>query len=377
MSDSFTNLKISNDLINALAVEKITAPTPIQAKVIPLALDNKDLIVQSETGTGKTLSYLIPLFEKLNTPKNETEVIIMTPTHELVIQIQRQIERLATNSKYPITSTTLIGNVNIKRQIDKLKQKPRIIVGSAGRILELIKAKKLFARGIKTVILDEADRLLDINNRESVMSVIKETAVEKQILLFSASITEDTINKAAALSKTFEIVKLEGEPVIPETITHEYFVTTQQEKIETLRKIIGIIKPVKTLIFLNKNDQIDNLTAKLEYHNLKVGALHGTFRKLDRKKVMDDFRSGKLTILIASDIAARGLQLDGVTHVFNMDIPEAPKEYLHRAGRTGRNGVGGVVISLLTDREVPLLRVVQNKYGFVLTEKDMYNGKIN
>ena len=376
MLDSFENLEISSELIHGLLAEKITTPTMIQTKVIPLILQNKDLIVQSETGTGKTLAYLIPIFEKIKEPKKEVSVVIMTPTHELVIQIQRQVERLAQNSKYPVTSTPLIGNVNMERQIDKLKKKPRIIIGSAGRILELIKMKKISAASIHTVVLDEADRLLDKNNREDVFAVVRATAANRQLMLFSASISSDTIQKAGDIGGAFQIIKEEGALVIPESIEHVFFTAAQQDKIEILRKIIGITKPKKSLVFLNKNDQIENLLSKLQHHGFKVGALHGTFQKLERKKVMDDFRSGKISILIASDIAARGLQLDGITHVFNMDVPPEPKEYLHRVGRTGRNSTEGLAVSIVTEREVPLLTSIQHKYSFALTEKSLFKGEI-
>lgn len=376
MTDSFASLEIDQELIKGLSLEEIKIPTPVQSKVIPLALQNKNIIVQSETGTGKTLAYLVPIFEKLKVPKKEIDAIIMAPTHELVIQIQRQIERLAKNSGIGITSTTLIGNVNIARQIDKLKLKPRIIVGSAGRILELIKMRKILPGTIKTVVLDEADRLLDVNNRDGVLDVVKSVSKERQLMFFSASIQNDTIELAKQISGNLEVIKDESNPVIPDNIRHTYFFVEQQEKIETLRKLIGIIHPKKSIVFLNKSEQVENLLVKLQYHGLKVGALHGTNRKLDRKKVMDDFRTGKLEILIASDIAARGLQMDGITHVFNMDIPETPKEYLHRVGRTGRNNVDGVAISIITEREFPLLSVIQNKFSIKLTEQYSYKGKI-
>jgi len=177
---------LSQVLVDALSKENIVAPTEVQTKVIPLILENKDLIVQSQTGSGKTLAYLLPLFERLKNATKEMSTLVLVPTHELAVQIQRQIERLAENSGLKISGVPIVGNVNILRQIERLKEKPQIIVGTAGRILELIKKKKISAHTIKTIVIDEADKLMDKNNLESIKSVIKTTLKDRQMLLFSA-----------------------------------------------------------------------------------------------------------------------------------------------------------------------------------------------
>lgn len=365
---TFNDLKIDDRLVNALSTEGIKEPTSVQQTAIPAVLEKKNLIIQSPTGTGKTLAYLLPLFELLKENNTAGSVLILAPTHELVIQIQRQIERLSTNSGVNIKSAALIGNVNIKRQIDKLKEKPQIITGSAGRILELIRLKKIRPRDIKTIVLDEADRLLDMNNKKATKDLIKECDINRQILLFSASISENTVSQVKEYSDNFIVLRDNEVNAIPDTIRHSFCIIPQQDKITTLRKMLGKMSSYKALVFLNKNDQIENLITKLCYHDFKAGALHGSFRKLERKKVMDDFRGGRINILIASDIAARGLHVDGVTHVFNMDIPEDPREYLHRAGRTGRNNSEGFSISLLTEYEYPYLKQASDKFNFKLSE---------
>lgn len=376
MNMLFDELNLNPSLISALGKEKITVPTEIQEMVIPKALKNSDLIAQSETGTGKTLAYLLPVFEKVDALKKEMQVIVLVPTHELAIQVQRQVERLTQNSGINISSTPIIGDVNIARQIEKLKEKPHIIIGSSGRILELIKKKKITAHTIKTIIIDEADKLMDDNNVEDVKAVIKSTLKERQLMMFSATISAKTISKAKELMKEPEIIRGEVKHTVPSSIEHLYFVAEQREKIEVLRKTVRILNPPKAIVFMNKSDEAEVLTAKLKYHGLKAESIHGSNKKLDRKKTMEDFRNGKLQLLVASDIAARGLHLEGVTHIFNMDMPEDSKDYLHRAGRTGRNGSHGVVVNIVTERELTFLRMHEKALKINTAGKSTYKDSI-
>ncbi|MCX8130493.1 MAG: DEAD/DEAH box helicase [Clostridia bacterium] len=376
MINLINTLNMNQSLAEALKKENIVIPTEIQSKVIPQAIKNIDLIVQSETGTGKTLAYLLPLFHKLNTSVREMQAIILVPTHELAIQIQRQIERLAQNSDVKVSSVPIIGNVNIERQIEKLRDKPHIIVGSAGRILELIKKKKISAHTIKTIILDEADRLMDDNNVDSVKAVIKSTLKERQLLMFSATISQNTIAKAKEIMKEPEFIKGESKTTVPDTIEHLYFIAEQRDKIEVLRKLTRIINPQRALVFINRSEEIEITTAKLRYHGLKADGIHGSNFKSERKRTMEEFRAGKIQLLIASDIAARGLDIEGVTHVFNLDIPEDPKDYIHRTGRTGRKGNKGVAISIITERELQIIKKYEGALKIQIEGKSMYMGKI-
>lgn len=376
MSETFRSIGLNPALVNALEKENITNPTEIQRKVIPEVMKNKDLIVQSETGTGKTLAYLLPLYEKLKPETKEMQAIILVPTHELAIQIQRQIERLSQNSGINVSGSPIIGNVNIARQVEKLKEKPHIIVGSPGRILELIQKRKISAHTIKTIILDEADRLMDKNNLDNVKAVIKSTLKERQLMMFSATILQETLGKAKEIMKAPEIIKGEETVSIPTTIEHLYFLSEQRDKIEVLRKLVRILNPQKAVVFINKSTETEVTTAKLQYHGIKADSLHGTNVKLDRKKTMEAFREGNIQLLIASDIAARGLDIEGVTHIFNLDIPEEPKDYLHRAGRTGRKGNSGMAISIVTERELPLIKLYEKVLKVSFTPKSMYMGKI-
>ncbi|MCB8815858.1 DEAD/DEAH box helicase [Desulfosporosinus shakirovi] len=374
--NTFHQLGLDESLVNALKLQGIVEPTAIQEQAIPFILTGKDVLGQSETGTGKTLAYLLPIFRKIDILKRETQVMILTPTHELAIQIQREMETLSKNSGLDIRSTAIIGNVNIARQIGKLKEKPHIIVGSSGRILELIQKKKIVAQTIKTIVLDEADRLLDENNAHHVKSVIKTTLSRTQLLLFSATLPPATYQRASELLKTPEVIRVTDKIMIAPTVEHMFFLAEQRDKIEVLRKLIRIIIPTRALIFINKSEEIEKMVEKLKFHGLDAEGIYGGANKIERKKAMDDFRSGKSTLLVASDLASRGLDIKGITHVFNLDLPEDPQLYLHRVGRTGRAGNRGVAISIATAKEVSYLRRLETSFEITFSPKEMLQGKI-
>ena len=376
MTKSFEALGLSAPLVAGLQTAGIEVPTGIQTQVIPLALSGKDIIGQSATGTGKTLAFLLPIFQRIDTTKREMQAMILAPTHELAIQILRQVEMLAKNSGLPVTSTSIIGNVNIARQIDKLKERPHILVGSSGRILELIQKKKITSQTIKTIVIDEADRLFDDRNVDSVKAVIKTTLKDRQIMLFSATITPETLEQSKKIMHEPEILTIEEEAGDKPDITHLYFMAEQRDKIEMLRKIVALIHKERVLVFINKSEEIETTAAKLEYHGLKAAGIHGSSFKGDRKKSLEDFRKGKVQLLVASDVAARGLDITDVNYVFNLDMPEDPQVYLHRVGRTGRAGKSGIAISVIDKPELPIIHKYEKIFNIKIAAKYMANGKI-
>lgn len=371
---AFDILGLNANLIEGLKKEEINEPTDIQAKVIPLALENKDIIGESETGSGKTLAYLLPIFQKVDSSKREMQAIVLAPTHELVMQIDRQIKLLAENSGVPVTSTAIIGDVNIKRQVEKLKEKPHIIVGSTGRIFELIKMRKISAHTIKTIVIDEGDRLLDRNNLPKVKDVIKTTMRDRQLMVFSATIKEETLKEAKALMKDPEVVKAADKTSVNPNITHIYLTADQRDKIEVLRKLVAAISPQRAIVFINKGEETQLTTLKLQHHHIAAEGIFGNASKEDRKKAMEGFRSGKIQILVASDIAARGLDIKDVNYIFNLDLPEDPKEYLHRVGRTGRAGKEGCAVSIVTKKEISLIKKYEKQFNIEIHHKDIYKG---
>lgn len=373
---SFDELELSSNLIQGLKKDGIENPTAIQEKAIPLAIENKDIIGQSETGSGKTLAYLLPIFEKVDSSKREMQAIILAPTHELVMQIDKQIKSLASNSGVPVTSTSIIGEANIKRQIEKLKEKPHIIVGSSGRILKLIKDRKISAHTIKTIVIDEGDKLLDEKNLGTVKDVIKTTMRDRQLMVFSATINERTLDIAKGLMKEPEIIKVEDKNTVNPNINHMYILSEQRNKVETLRKLVAAVKPEKAIVFINKSEEIDIITSKLKHHKLKADGIYGSAVKGDRQKALESFRNGKIQLLVSSDLAARGLDIKDVTHIFNLDLPESPKEYLHRVGRTGRAGKVGTAISIVTERELSFIRKYEKAFSIKILQKDIYKGQL-
>lgn len=372
---NFENLKINEQIINGLKAMGIEEPTEIQKEIIPVALNGENLIGQSETGTGKTLAYLLPTIEKIDTSKKEMQCIILAPTHELAIQINNTINELKKAASLDITSTSLIGSANIKRQIDSLKEKPHIIVGSAGRILELIRKKKVSAHTIKTIIIDEVDKLLDKNNLPVVKDIIKTTQKQTQVMMLSATLTGKTLDIAKTLTENINVISVKNNKVNV-NINHNYIKTDSRRKIETLRKLIHATKPERVLVFNNDsyttNTAVENLTAG----KIKVAAIGGNNKMEDRKKALEDFRKGNIQVLIASDIAARGLDIKGVTHVINLDIPEDPNDYLHRAGRVGRAGETGEVFSLVDNREENIIKMHEKNFKINITEKHLYKGNV-
>lgn len=376
MEKDFKSLKINKNIIKALNLQGIKNPTGIQEKSIEHVLENKDVVGESETGSGKTLAYLLPIFEKIDVTKKENQIIILTPTHELAVQVHKVIDKLSKDSNIGVTSTTIVGNVNIKRQIDKLKEKQHIIVGSGGRILELIKKRKISAHAVKTIVLDECDKLLDLNNIDVTKAVIKTTLRDRQLVCFSATVTEEVLKFAKSDMKDPIIVKEDSIPVSNKNIEHMCFVCEGRDKTLMVRKLMASLKPKKAIVFINNSNEINVITDKLKHHGLKAEAICGEKFKANRKKSMDAFISGKSNVLVSSDLTARGLDIRGVTHIINLDIPENEMDYIHRAGRCGRGKNKGVSVVVVTEREKSFVSKIENKFNISIPIKELYFGNI-
>lgn len=375
MSLSFETLNLNPSLIEGLAKQNITTPTTIQAEAIPVILSRQDVIAQSHTGSGKTLAFVTPLFQLIDSSKREMQVLILAPTHELVMQIDAQIKLLAANSGEPVTSTTIIGGANIEKQIKKLKEKPHFIVGSAGRILELIKKKKITAHTIKTIVLDEADSLLDNTNTKTIQDIIKTTLRDRQLCLFSASISDNTLELAQSLMKEPVVLKTAETVEMNPNIEHFYLKGDRRDKFELLRKLIVAEEPQRALIFVNQNDSMQEIAEKLNYHQKETFMMRGNIKKEERKRALDAFRSGKIKLLISSDLTARGLDIPEVTHIIHLDCPSNPNEYLHRAGRTARGNASGKSICIVTDKDLSTLKKYQKKFKIQFEEMKVSHGK--
>lgn len=374
---NFNELTDNEILVNALDKQHISIPTEIQERVYAPIMDGKDVIAHSQTGTGKTLAYLIPAMLKINTEQRSNQVLILVPTYELAIQVQKQANLLASNMNSSIKALAIIGNGNIQRQIEALKEKPEIIVGTAGRILELIQKKKISAHTIKFFVIDESDKLLDKNNLESVCAVRKTVMRDTQTTLFSATLNNKTLDEAKQITHDAELIQITTKNKIPDNIEHIYvMVSSKRDKINALRSVCSTLKAKRAMIFINTQYDIDQAYDRLIYHHYKVGRLCGTSDKIERKNAITAFQNGKNEYLIATDIASRGLHVDGIETVINVTIPEKSIDYLHRAGRCGRNLKNGQCISIITPAELQRIKTYQTDFKITFIEKKLENGHL-
>ncbi|HEY5808523.1 MAG TPA: DEAD/DEAH box helicase [Povalibacter sp.] len=372
---TFTDLHLPPGLIAALARQQIADPTPIQIAALPVLAAGKDAYLHAETGTGKTLAYLLPIFCRLDTTQAATQAVIVAPTHELAIQIHRQCGELAQNASLPIRSLLLIGGTSTERQIDKLKKKPHIVVGSPGRIAELIDKGKLKSKFIRSIVIDEADRLLNEESLTAVRAIIQAAPPTRQLIFASATLERDS--NAVIATLTPDLVMLEaGAAAVNENIDHLYLVCEERDKPDELRKLLHALAPERAIVFVHRNDQSEKIAAKLAHHQIAAADLNAALDKQDRKHAMDGLRSGDIRVLIASDVAARGLDIKGVTHIFNFDVPTLSKAYLHRAGRTGRAGAKGLAISLVTEIEARVIPRYQDELGITMQRVRMREGRL-
>lgn len=361
-------LQFSDEIQEKLKSLNITTPTSVQQNVIPTILENKNVIFQSETGTGKTFTYLLPIIKRIHeTSTNDAiKAIICAPTFELASQIKQ-----AAMSITSLKTALFIGGAPIKRQIESLKEKPQIIVGTTARLLELIKLKKIKTNNLNTIVFDESDRLIKKETIEDVYDLLKVIPQTTQIIACSATIDEKT-------KKVFtgEVILMPQEDVLKKNITHWAIYAEQRNKIDTLRKVILAEKPEKALIFTSRADQVENIYSKLTYKNIECVALHAKADKQKRKSAIDKFKSGKIKYLITSDLAARGLDIPGISHVIQMDLPSDNDFFVHRAGRTARAGKKGINIVIGDEYEMNKYALLEKKLGIIVYPKEIYNGKI-
>jgi superfamily II DNA/RNA helicase len=303
------------------------------------------------------------------------QALILAPTQELAMQIHQVACDLAQHSGLDIRSASLIGGAAIDRQIERLKKKPHILVGTPGRILELIERGKLKLSELKTLVIDEADRLLADESLEMVRKILRASPGRRQLVYVSA--TEQPKSKEVMEQLSPQLVRLHSDDVvINPNIEHFYVVVDQRDKADTIRKLIHATKTKKAIVFTHRNETAEDLASRLEHHKVAVADLHSTYGKEVRKQAMQNFRSGKATVMIASDVAARGLDVQGITHVFNLDIPSKGKDYLHRVGRTGRAGTQGVAVSVLVRPEVRLVKQFERDFCISIREVILREGQM-
>lgn len=373
---AFSDLGIIPALESALAADGITEPTAIQVEAIPALLAGKNAYISSETGTGKTLAYLLPLFAQIDPGQRALQVIVVVPTHELAMQIFAVGRDLARQAGLHIRVQALIGGVSTKRQLEKLKSKPHIIVGTPGRISELIEIRKIKPHTVKSIIVDEVDRLLVGESLTEIRGIIKATLRERRLVFVSATQRAETSQEAAVLAPDLVQIRA-GADQVNAAIEHFYIECEERDKPEVLRKLLRALRPERAIVFMHRTANAEVLAAKLAHHQIAVVDLHGAHDNARRKKAIDDFRQADAKVLIASDIAARGLDIRGVSHVFNFDIPTQSKDYLHRVGRTSRAGSAGCAVSLMTAQELRLVKRYRSELDIALRVGHLSGGVFN
>ncbi len=346
MENKLTFLQNLNETLQEKwAKANFTYEMPIQTQLIPHMLDGSDIVAESPTGTGKTLAFVLPILQKVNPSLKQTQALIIVPSQELGMQIVEVFREWTEGTD--ISVTQLIGGANMQRQIEKLKKKPQIVVGTPGRLQELMKSKKLKMHEIKIVVLDEGDQLLSREHRTTVKGLIDAT-MERQLVVASATITEEIELVAERLMKNPVRIQVTAEEIPAKgEVIHSFVKTEIRDKTELLRRL-SHLEGMRGLAFVNSLDQLLMKESKLTYRDAPIVSLHSEMKKDERKKALDDFKNGKVRILIATDVAARGLDISGLTHVIHVDVPHSIEQYLHRSGRTGRAGKDGEVLTLLS-----------------------------
>ncbi|KRN90583.1 ATP-dependent RNA helicase [Ligilactobacillus ceti DSM 22408] len=355
--------------------------TPIQAATIPLALTGKDVIGQAQTGTGKTAAFGLPILQNIDTQDRHIQAIIVSPTRELAIQTQEELYRLGKEKRAKVQ--VVYGGADIRRQISSLKRGPQILVGTPGRLLDHIKRRTADLSHVKMVVLDEADEMLDMGFVEDIESIIEAVPKEHQTLLFSATMPPAILKIGEKFMHNPEIVKIKAKELTTDLV-EQYFVKARDyEKFDLMTRFLDIQAPDLTIVFGRTKRRVDELSKGLEARGYNAAGIHGDLSQQRRMSILKRFKEGKLDILVATDVAARGLDISGVTHVYNYDIPQDPESYVHRIGRTGRAGQHGVSVTFVTPNEMDYLRVIEKltkKRMDALrppTEKEAFHGQIS
>ena len=355
---SFSDLKISKNIKDAVKKMGFEEPTPIQALAIPVALKGKDVIGQAQTGTGKTVAFGIPILEKIFIKDKTPQAIIICPTRELSIQVAEELGRLSSFVK-GLHILPVYGGQPIGRQIRVLKKGVHIIIGTPGRLIDHIQRKTLDLSGIETVVLDEADEMLDMGFREDIEKILKFTPKHRQTLLFSATIPKQIKKLTHMYQNNPKHLKIAHHIMTAPEIEQFYYETRERMKLETFSHVMDIYDINLALVFCNTKRKVDRLVRDLKSRGYSVDGIHGDMRQTQRDRVMGKFRKGKIEILVATDVAARGIDVPDVEAVFNYNVPNNNEYYVHRIGRTGRAGKTGYAFTFVAGKEIYRLREIQ------------------
>jgi ATP-dependent RNA helicase DeaD len=365
---NFEDFSLSRETLKSISEIGFEEPTPIQVSAIPMMLSGRDIVGQAQTGTGKTAAFGIPIVEKCQKGKNPF-AIILEPTRELAVQVAQEISKIGKYKK--INVLPVYGGKSIESQIKALKRGIDVVVGTPGRVIDHINRKTISLADIKIVVLDEADEMLNMGFIDDIEIILKTTPVERQTLLFSATMPQQIMNIAKRYMKTHEKIRANTKDVVVPEIKQVFYEVREEDKINALSRLIDVEDPQLAIVFCHTKREVDEVSMKLQQMGYNANALHGDFTQARRDDVMDKFKKGMLDVLVATDVAARGLDIKNVTHVINYSIPQNPESYVHRIGRTGRAGKAGMAITFVTPREYRHLKLIEKTAKTIIDRKKL------
>ncbi len=366
---NFSQLGISEDIVKILKNNGITEPTPVQAESISLIKEGKDIIVESQTGTGKTLAFLLPIFENISPKAEAVQALILTPTRELALQITE--EALKLKAAKDINILAAYGGKDIGSQLKKLKTGIHLIIATPGRLLDHLERKTIDLSKLKTFVLDEADQMLLMGFKNEVEAIIKETSKKRQTLCFSATINSDVKRLAYRYMKDPETVAIRKKEVTLDAIKQEVVETTDRRKQDALCTVLDQDNPYMAIIFCRTKRRADELEIALYRRGYNCEKLHSDILQSKRERIMKAFRNGDFQYLIATDVASRGLDISGVSHIYNYDIPESTESYIHRIGRTGRAGEEGYTCLFIDPKDRLRLDEIEKAIKFKIPRRNL------
>lgn len=354
----FEDLPISQEVKRAIQEMGFEEPTPIQEGAIPLIMDRIDVIGQAQTGTGKTAAFGIPAIEMTDLESNKLQVLILCPTRELAIQASQEVNKLC-KYKEGIKILAVYGGQPIERQIKALKRGVQIVIGTPGRVMDHMRRKTLKVENIKMIVLDEADEMLDMGFREDIETIIGDMPDERQCILFSATMPKPILDLSKKFQHKSKMIKITHKQLTLPSIEQKYLEVKESNKVEVLSRVIDIYNPKLSVVFCNTKRKVDEVTAELQSRGYFADGLHGDMKQNQRDRVMNKFRNGVVEILVATDVAARGIDVDDVEIVFNYDLPQDEEYYVHRIGRTGRAGREGTAYTFVSAKGIRKLKYIE------------------
>lgn len=354
----FEDLPISPELKRGIADLEFTEMFPIQERAIPRLLDSKDVVGQAKTGSGKTCAFGLPLIQKLDWKSRYVQGLILVPTRELCVQVASDLTKYA---KYtPIRATAIYGGVDIEKQFRELRSGVQVVVGTPGRVIDHLKRGTLLLDRLSVLVLDEADRMLDMGFIDDIEYILRQTPRRKQVSLWSATIDERTRFLSRRYMQNPEMILISKDEIAVEEIDQRYIRVAAYEKLEILEKLIRHLGIDRAMIFCQMRETVDELTQQLKKDGFEVEAIHGQLSQARREQVLDAFRNWRLSLMVATEVAARGLDIEDVSFIINYEVPSDPLMYFHRIGRTARAGKSGVAITLVSFEEEDALKGIQS-----------------